>query len=725
MNEEALRFARTSTRASQTLAGLLIGNRYWPRLRVFARVIGKFMRVRREIFVFGMNYVKQDRADAREDEDRKRSRSCIRVFRPDSTFLKLWHVLTFLLLVYTSFVLPLSFCFPQVFDVNWVIVDTVIDFVFLFDILVTVNTAVPRPKGDWLMSRGEIFKAYLKGWFLIDFVSCLPLQLLDVSSVSTSNKYLRFIRVNRVYRIARLLKILRFTKVSNKSLKILMFKQFNDIEVFEFVLVTYIFIHNLACLWLLVSGLEDYTEQNMLLRYDLETLSTFDTYLHSVYYIFTTLTTIGYGDIIPFTNEEKVFAVLVMAFGIGFYSLLIARLTRILTSIDSRENLVKSKLKYFNDFSKVIDLPAEFVIKVRNHIILNSYKHYYLVSEIDFLHHIPLTLREEVSSYLHQVLVGKVDFFKSKKSNFLHEVIPKLKKSHFCRGEIIYYAGEEPEEVYFIEAGQVGLKLENFVFRIYHQGSYFGEIELIENTLRLNSSFCQSSELQVFILMKKDFFAIRENFPEVFEELSNCARERRKRNQEALDKTSYAIFRDAFMESSSEMSAGLSGLKEERGFRNERRETEVLISVKNDNEAKKRNRKLWSHAIEGTRKGEIYRRAKTLKRSLSVIGDEYLEGLRDEEEDKEKDKKEEEKEEKKEEKKEGLRGRRGSRRRKRQSGLVQDKEIDDLISERKQRMKQTEKNGEELKSVRVFKFRDGEVRDLSKKSMIKSWLHDS
>ena len=746
MNEEVLRFARTSTKASQTLAGILAGNRYWQRLRVFARVIGKFMRVRREIFLFGMNYVKQDIADVREDEVMKRNKSCFKVFRPDSTFLKLWHVLTFLLLIYTSIILPLSFCFPKVFNMNWVIVDTVIDFIFLFDILVTINTAIPKQKGDWVTNRRQIFKAYLKGWFFIDFISCLPLQLLDVSSVSTSNKYLRFIRVNRVYRIARLLKILRFTKVSNKSLKILMFKQFNDIEVFNFVLVTYIFVHNLACLWILVSGFEDYTEKNMFLRYNLETSSTFDIYLYSVYYIFTTLTTIGYGDIIPFTNEEKMFAILVMAFGIGFYSLLIARLTRILTSIDSRENLVKSKIKYFNDFSKVIDLPEEFIIKVRNHIVLNSYKHYYLISEIDFLNHIPLTLREEVSSYLHQVLIGKIDFFRSKKSNFLHEIIPKLKKSHFFKSEIIYYTGEEPEEIYFIESGQVGLKLENFVFRIYHQGSYFGEIELIENTLRLNSSFCQSLEVEVFILMKKDFFAINENFPDVFEEISICAKERKKRNQEALDKTSYSIFRDIFIESSSEMSAGLSGQsasRDARGFRNERRDTEVLISVKNDNEAKKRNRKLWSHAIEGTRKGEIYRRAKTLKRSLSIIGDEYLEGWRVEGEEEEEEEGKSEGEEEEEEEVEIGRGReaegprdrrRGYKRRKRNLELLNDKDIDDLILEHKIKIeKKKEKEKEKLKlkdddgfrRVRVFKFRDRDKRDFSKKSMIKSWMHDS
>jgi CRP-like cAMP-binding protein len=264
----------------------------------------------------------------------------------------------------------------------------------------------------------------------------------------------------------------------------------------------------------------------------------------------------------------------------------------------------------------VISLPDILQLKVRNHIILNSYKHYFTVTEIDFLKNVPFIIREAVSKYLHTTLIGKIDFFKDKHSNFLHELVPKLKKSHFFKNEIIYYIGEQPEEIYFIDKGQVGLKLEQLVFRIYHQGSYFGEIEIIEDTLRSNTAFASSQELEAFILMKKELFSMKDNFPEVFHQLAQCAKTKKMKNEEALSKSSYSLFRDVMIESSSELSA-LSNSKENQ--RLVRRDTEVIISVKNDNQHKKRNRALWSEAVEGNSKGSIYRRAKTLKRSLSLI----------------------------------------------------------------------------------------------------------
>jgi len=49
-----------------------------------------------------------------------------------------------------------------------------------------------------------------------------------------------------------------------------------------------------------------------------------------LWWAFITLTTVGYGDVVPVTEVGRIIAALTMAFGISVYSLLIANLTHFL-----------------------------------------------------------------------------------------------------------------------------------------------------------------------------------------------------------------------------------------------------------------------------------------------------------------------------------------------------------------------------------------------------------
>lgn len=57
-----------------------------------------------------------------------------------------------------------------------------------------------------------------------------------------------------------------------------------------------------------------------------------------LWWAFVTLTTVGYGDIVPQTGAGRIVAVMVMLFGIAVYSLMIANLTHYLETIDHDHN---------------------------------------------------------------------------------------------------------------------------------------------------------------------------------------------------------------------------------------------------------------------------------------------------------------------------------------------------------------------------------------------------
>lgn len=55
--------------------------------------------------------------------------------------------------------------------------------------------------------------------------------------------------------------------------------------------------HNLSCLWFLVAKLDDFSERTWVFRYGYDYASLGEQYMASLYFIITTITTVGYGDI--------------------------------------------------------------------------------------------------------------------------------------------------------------------------------------------------------------------------------------------------------------------------------------------------------------------------------------------------------------------------------------------------------------------------------------------
>ncbi|RMF03371.1 MAG: two pore domain potassium channel family protein, partial [Alphaproteobacteria bacterium] len=63
----------------------------------------------------------------------------------------------------------------------------------------------------------------------------------------------------------------------------------------------------------------------------------FGEFQDGLWWAFVTLTTVGYGDMVPVTDAGRIVAVLTMVFGIAVYSLLIANLTAYIESYRQRQ----------------------------------------------------------------------------------------------------------------------------------------------------------------------------------------------------------------------------------------------------------------------------------------------------------------------------------------------------------------------------------------------------
>ena len=269
-----------------------------------------------------------------------------------------------------------------------------------------------------------------------------------------------------------------------------------------------------------------------------------DKYLASIYFVVQTLTTVGYGDMSVVTSTEKIFGIVLMILGVGFYSYTIGTLAAILSSVDLKEQKLLDKLLAFQAFASQIKLSDYLMLKTKR--ILERNNESIHIEEATFLEELPSSLRAEILTQAHNKLFNKITLFRNKDASFGLNVISSLRPLNIEAGDILYRQGDLVEEIYFILSGRVKLvTAEGYIFKIYVEGSYFGDTEiLLGKTFReCNVIVDNKSNCELVSISKNDFLQILEDFPEYLEEFTRLAHERQFRNSQSAVYSKMSNFR--------------------------------------------------------------------------------------------------------------------------------------------------------------------------------------
>uniref|UniRef100_A0A673CAV6 Potassium voltage-gated channel, subfamily H (eag-related), member 1b n=1 Tax=Sphaeramia orbicularis TaxID=375764 RepID=A0A673CAV6_9TELE len=245
-------------------------------------------------------------------------------------FKTTWDWVILILTFYTAIMVPYNVSFKtKQNNVTWLVVDSIVDVIFLVDIVLNFHTTFVGPAGEVISDPKLIRMNYVKTWFVIDLLSCLPYDVINafenvdegISSLFSSLKVVRLLRLGRVAR-----KLDHYIEYGAAVLVLL-------------VCVFGLAAHWLACIWYSIGDYEVIDEDTNSVRMDSwlyllgETVGTpyrFNTsgsgrweggpskdsvYITSLYFTMTSLTSIGFGNIAPNTDGEKIFAVAMMMIG--------------------------------------------------------------------------------------------------------------------------------------------------------------------------------------------------------------------------------------------------------------------------------------------------------------------------------------------------------------------------------------------------------------------------
>lgn len=189
-----------------------------------------------------------------------------------------------------------------------------------------------------------------------------------------------------------------------------------------------------------------------------------------MYWAFSTLTTVGYGDISARTPQEQIYAMGMMLIGVSWYAYIVSSMSSIMSSFDAQNKAVRDKMLCVNEFIRAAKLPRDLAKQVREFFEFKLARSQFLVSsnfdvdelldelgsglvsiwceyickyigDASLLTNIPLLLqRADVLLYMDRDLIARIPFLQNKVPQFVADAISMLQPMVFQDGKFIHNA---------------------------------------------------------------------------------------------------------------------------------------------------------------------------------------------------------------------------------------------------------------------------------------------
>nr|CAG6018900.1 unnamed protein product [Menidia menidia] len=421
-------------------------------------------------------------------------------------FKTTWDWVILILTFYTAIMVPYNVSFKtKQNNVTWLVVDSIVDVIFLVDIVLNFHTTFVGPAGEVISDPKLIRMNYVKTWFVIDLLSCLPYdvinafenvdELLRLSFVKPEKSALCGAVVAGISSLFSSLKVVRLLRLGRVARKLDHYIEYGAAVLVLLVCVFGLAAHWLACIWYSIGDYEVIDEDTNSVRLDSwlyllgETVGTpyrfnasgtgrweggpskDSVYITSLYFTMTSLTSIGFGNIAPNTDGEKIFAVAMMMIGSLLYATIFGNVTTIFQQMYANTNRYHEMLNSVRDFLKLYQVPKGLSERVMDYIV-SAWSMTRGIDTDKVLQICPKDMRADICVHLNRKVFKEHPAFRLASDGCLRALAMEFQTIHSAPGDLIYHAGESVDSLCFVVSGSLEVIQDDEVVAILEDDSF-------------------------------------------------------------------------------------------------------------------------------------------------------------------------------------------------------------------------------------------------------------
>mmetsp|Transcript_18439 Transcript_18439/g.39934 ORF Transcript_18439/g.39934 Transcript_18439/m.39934 type:complete len:750 (-) Transcript_18439:98-2347(-) len=461
------------------------------------------------------------------------------IILPHNKYRTGWDIFMAWLLSILAFYIPFRVCFY--FDsadsdrkaIFWIELGA--DCLFVIDIVLNFLTAYGDPKTKiMIVDPKKIAKRYLTGFFFVDVIATFPFGLvLSHQSLGLTNKFGKFGRLPKLLKFLRAAKLLKLVRLQHFISRLEMEYNIHHgvTRMIKVISLVFLVTHVVACAFYLIglSGGTDLDDGGWMYRFEFNEKPVAARYVASLYWSFSTLTTVGYGDISARTAQEQAFSMAMMLVGVSWYAICVSSMSAIMSTFDAQNKAIRDKMLSVNSFIRAAKLPPPLAHRIRSYFEFRStQKAFAMNSHYDadeLLEEVGSALRTEILLHLERDLIEKIPFFDGKVPQFVADSISMLQPMVFQVGDIIVREGSQADEMYFLISGRAAVFSGETEVLTIDAGSYFGEVGCILGGIR-RASIKALSVVELQALSRRNLNILLNEYPEVAVELKGVAMHR-------------------------------------------------------------------------------------------------------------------------------------------------------------------------------------------------------
>ena len=364
-----------------------------------------------------------------------------------------------------------------------------VDLFFIFDLILSFFRGYYNYEFEIVRNNRKIIFHYLSGFFIFDLIEAIPIysivrlfiKKIDKIYYGFSEEKLKIFIPLLLIKPFKIFKNLR--RKHNKALEdfyTYLSENYYLEKLAKFLIyfiVFFLFVHIFICLHIFFAF---QSFPNWIDHINITNEAFFDKYITSLYFMVTTMTTVGYGDIICISHIERIYHIILLFIGTLFYTFLVSKIGNYLREESHEQNKLDKDLNILENLRITYPtMPFKLYTKIKSHLlsIFNKRKK---TGVSLLINGIPDAIKNDLLFKIYSNVINGFKIFKNvENSNFIYQILTSFIPIISKKEEIIVLEGEMIQNIVFVKDGRLSIEIAIDINDPYTSIKKYAEINFI------------------------------------------------------------------------------------------------------------------------------------------------------------------------------------------------------------------------------------------------------